>query len=70
MDSVFARLSSEYELMSLQAVLARQEFLLVTLAQGADHKSVTEARDRWHELQDRCAAILGRIKELTQATAA
>ncbi len=70
MDALVARLVPEYEVSKLKAVIARQDFLVIAASQNVDRRSVTDARERWQELEDHCAAILHRIDTLAEASAA
>jgi hypothetical protein len=63
-DAILARLVPEYESAKLQSIEARNQLLLVSVGRNIDRKAVIDARDRWQELEDNCAAILQRIEQL------
>ena len=69
MDAVVACLVPEYESMKLKAIIARQEFLFVANIPNTDRRAITDARERWEELEDGCTAILQHIDALAELNA-
>jgi hypothetical protein len=69
MDALVARLVPEYEARKLRAVIARQDFLVISTCLNVDRKTVADARDRWLELEDGCDTILRRIDALAELSA-
>jgi hypothetical protein len=70
MDALVARLVPEYEVAKLKAISARQEFLVVAASQNVDRRSLADALEHWHALEDYCAVILQRIDTLAELNAA
>jgi hypothetical protein len=69
-DAIVARLVPEYEAAKLKALIARQDFLVVSTGTDVDRKVAGDARERWLELEDYCTAILQRIDSLAEASMA
>lgn len=69
-DALVARLVPEFEVARQAASAAREHYLAQAAVAGASSAAVLKAHWRWQRLESACHAVLRRIDDLAESTAA